>query len=69
MNKSRPLQKASKNPPKPHGIKGRVYPIRLFHNLWVVKQITSPNCPDLSTRLGSDLTEPTEMSLRSATVF
>ena len=30
------LQKGWKNPPpKPHRIKGRIHPIRLFHNLWV----------------------------------
>ena len=38
MSESTPLQKGSKNRlPKPHGIKGRICPIRLFHNVWVVK--------------------------------
>ena len=40
MSKSTLLQKGSKNRPrKPHGIKGRIPPIRLFHNLWVKKQM------------------------------
>jgi hypothetical protein len=39
MSESRMLQKGSKNlPRKPHGIKGRIHPIRLFHNVWVMKQ-------------------------------
>ncbi len=38
VSTSRPLQKASKNRPrKPHGINGRISPIRLFHNVWVKK--------------------------------
>jgi hypothetical protein len=38
MSESTMLQKGSKNlPRKPHGIKGRIHPIRLFHNVWVKK--------------------------------
>jgi hypothetical protein len=48
MSESTPLQKGSKNPPpKPHGIKGRIHPIRLFHNVWVEKRRRAGNsCVD-----------------------
>jgi hypothetical protein len=43
MSESTMLQKGSKNlPRKPHGIKGRIHPIRLFHNVWVKKQSATP---------------------------
>jgi hypothetical protein len=56
MSESTPLQKDSKNRlPKPHGIKGRIYPIRLFLNVWV-KKPTKNTSPKNQVKASAGLT-------------